>query len=204
MNENETVYVLINSAMVGYVKIGLTKDLNKRLRNLDNTSMPLPFECFYAAIVNDAAFVEKQLHKTFKDHRTRQNREFFEISPERVVAALKLVEIEDVTPKNDIVENEDDQQALNTARKRRDNFNFDLVKIPIGAELTFTRDNEKKCEVVNNKEVKYDNSIMSLSAAAKNALESIGKSWKSAQGPLFWEYNGRTLDELRSEMEYSE
>ena len=109
---NEIVYVLINSAMVGYVKIGRTQNLLQRLRDLDNTSMPLPFECFYAAIVNDATFVEKQLHKTFEDHRTRKNREFFEISPERVVAALKLAEIEDVTPKDDIVESDDDQQAL--------------------------------------------------------------------------------------------
>ena len=199
---NEMVYVLINPAMVGYVKIGLTTNLSKRLSNLDTTPVPLPFECFYAAIVKDANFVEKQLHKAFEDSRVRKRREFFEISPERVVAALKLVEIEDVTPKDDIVENEDDQKALDKARIRRSNFNFNLVKIPIGEELTFTRNNEIKCEVVSNKKVKYNDTVMSLTAAAIKAFESIGKPKKSLQGPLFWEYDGKTLDDLRNNMDY--
>ncbi len=200
---NETVYVLINPAMVGYVKIGRTINLSQRLSILDNTSIPLPFECFYAAIVNDANFVEKQLHQAFEDSRVRKNREFFEISPERVVAALKLVEIEDVTPQDDTVESEDDQKALDKARIRRSNFNFDLVKIPVGAELTFTRNFEIKCEVVDSKQVKYNDTVMSLSAAAKEALLSIGILWKSVQGPLFWEYDGRTLDDIRSDMDYN-
>jgi hypothetical protein len=187
--------------MVGYVKIGRTTNLSQRLSILDNTSMPLPFECFYAAIVNDANFVEKQLHQAFEDSRVRRNREFFEISPERVVAALKMVEIEDVTPKDDIVENEDDQIALDQARKRRANFNFNLVKIPIGSELTFTRDSEIKCEVVDSRQVKYSDKVMSLSAAAKEALASIGVLWKAVQGPLYWEYGGKTLDDIRNDMD---
>ncbi|MCW8946525.1 MAG: GIY-YIG nuclease family protein, partial [Sedimenticola sp.] len=50
------VYVLINESMPGYVKVGRTDDLEQRMRSLDNTSLPLPFECFYAAKVNDAVF----------------------------------------------------------------------------------------------------------------------------------------------------
>ena len=52
----------------------------------------------------------KQLHDTFLDHRVRSSREFFEISPERVVSALKIGEIENVTPKQDFVENIEDQK----------------------------------------------------------------------------------------------
>jgi len=48
--------------------------------------------------------VEKQLHDAFLDHRVRSSREFFELSPDRVVSALKLAEIENVTPKKDYVE----------------------------------------------------------------------------------------------------
>ena len=195
---DEIVYVLINPAMVGYVKIGRTNNLLQRLKDLDKTSIPLPFECFYAARVNDSSFVEKQLHQAFEDSRVRRNREFFEIAPERVVAALKLVELEDVTPQNDVVDNEEDQKALDAARSRRANFNFDLVKIPVGSELTFTRDSTIKCEVIDPKQVKYNDTVMSLSAAAKEALASIGISWKAVQGPLFWEYNGKTLDDIRN------
>jgi hypothetical protein len=40
------VYVLINEAMPGYVKVGKTDNLDRRLRDLDWTNLPLPFECF--------------------------------------------------------------------------------------------------------------------------------------------------------------
>ncbi len=57
----EIVYVLINAAMPGYVKIGRTSNVAQRLSNLDWTNIPVPFECFYAARVADARFVEGQL-----------------------------------------------------------------------------------------------------------------------------------------------
>ena len=95
------------------------RDLEQRIRSLDTTGVPLPFECFYACKVKDAAFVERQLLDAFLDHRVRSSREFFEIAPERAVAALKLAEIENITPKKDFVESKEDQQALNQARTRR-------------------------------------------------------------------------------------
>ncbi|EKD33224.1 MAG: hypothetical protein ACD_76C00068G0021 [uncultured bacterium] len=54
---NEIIYILINEAMPGYVKIGRTTNLEQRIRSLDTTSVPLPFECFYACTVKDAVFV---------------------------------------------------------------------------------------------------------------------------------------------------
>ena len=59
------VYVLTNEAMPGYVKVGKTDSIERRLRDLDWTNLPLPFECFYAAKVADASFVESQLHEAF-------------------------------------------------------------------------------------------------------------------------------------------
>ena len=52
------VYVLINEAMPGYVKVGKTDCIERRLQDFDWTNLPLPFECFYAAKVADAGFVE--------------------------------------------------------------------------------------------------------------------------------------------------
>ena len=88
---NEIIYVLINVAMPGYVKIGRTTNLEQRIRTLDTTSMPLPFECFYACKSSKTpTSSRRQLHDAFMDHRVRSSREFFEISPDRAVAALKL------------------------------------------------------------------------------------------------------------------
>jgi len=195
--ENEIVYILINSAMPGYIKVGRTSNLRKRMLSLDNTSTPLPFECFYASKVRDAKFVEQQLHQAFEDSRTRKNREFFEISPERIVAALKLAEIEDVTPKKDIVDNADDIEALNNARLRRENFSFEKLGIPIGSILTFTRQEDITCVVEPSNKVNFKGEVQSLSAAAKEALKDIGVIWTAVQGPLFWQYQGKTIDELR-------
>jgi hypothetical protein len=196
----EIIYILINEAMPGYVKIGRTSNLEQRIRSLDTTSVPLPFECFYACTVRDANFVEKQLHDTFLDHRVRSSREFFEISPERVVSALKIGEIENVTPKQDFVENIEDQQALNQARSRRSVFNFKMVDIPIGAEIYYINDENIKARVTSlrgQKTIEFEGEQTSPSAAAQKLL---GYPYQ-VQGTVYWMYEGETLDERRRRME---
>lgn len=195
--ENQIVYILINEAMEGYVKIGKTTNLEQRMRSLDNTSVPLPFECVYAAIVKDSDFVERQLHDAFSDFRVRDNREFFKVSEARVAAALKLAELEDVTPGQDIVESPEDQKALDKARAKRRVFNFDMVNVPKGAELAFTRNHAVTCKVIDNRNVEFEGEAMSLSMAAKLALEKEGLKWAAVQGPAYWEFEGETLHALR-------
>ena len=197
---NEIVYVLINEAMPGYVKIGRTTNLEQRIRSLDMTGVPLPFECFHACTVRDSLFVERQLHSTFADSRVRINREFFEISPDRAVAALKLAEIEDVTPKKDFVESDDDQDALNKARTRKSAFNFKMVEIPAGADLTFINNQAVVAKVIDNKTVLFNGEVMSLSGAAQKVLDVD----YPAQGPIYWKYEGETLDERRKRYENQE
>ena len=197
---NEIIYILINEAMPGYAKIGKTNNLEQRIRTLDNTSVPLPFECFYACTVKDSAFVERQLHDAFLDHRVRSSREFFEISPERAVAALKLAEIENITPRKDYVESQEDQQALNQARSKRSTFNFKMVGIPIGAELVFSRDENIKARVVDNRNIECNGEVKSLSNSAQQFL---GFDYPVA-GTEYWMFEGETLDERRRRIENAE
>ena len=199
-NMNEIIYILINESMPGYVKIGKTNNLEPRIRSLDTTSVPLPFECFYACTVKDAAFVERQLLDAFMDHRVRSSREFFEIAPERAVAILKLVEIEDVTPKKDFVELQEDQKAINKAKKRREMFNFKMVDIPAGAELVFSRDENIKAKVVDNRFIEFNGKKTSLSKAANRIL---GYKYGVA-GTDYWKYEGETIDERRRRFERGE
>ena len=191
------IYILINEAMLGYVKIGKTNNLEQRIRSLDTTGVPLPFECFYACKVKDAVFVERQLLDAFLDHRVRSSREFFEIAPERAVAALKLAEIENITPKKDFVESKEDQQALNQARTRRAVFNFKMVDIPVGAELIFSRGENIKAKVIDNRSIEYNGEITSLSTSAQKIL---GYDYGVA-GTDYWMYEGETLDERRRRFE---
>src|SRR3989344_2717485 len=185
---NEIIYILINEAMPGYVKIGRTStNLEQRIRDLSaSTSIPIPFTCFYACTVKDAQFVEHQLHDAFDNNRINPRREFFQIAPERVVSALKLAEIENVTPKKDFIETQEDQQALNQARTRRAIFNFKLVDIPVGAELVFSRGENIKAKVIDNRSIEYNGEITSLSTSAQKIL---GYDYGVA-GTDYWMYEG--------------
>ena len=201
----DIIYVLTNEAMPGYVKIGKTStSLEQRVAELSrSTSVPLPFTVSYACTVKDASFVERQLHDAFDNNRVNPRREFFNIDPERVVAALKLAEVENITPKEDIVESAEDQRSLNEARQIRSRFNFDMVNIPVGSELYFSRNNEVKAVVVGrtgSETIEFNGQRTSLSKAAQEVL-----GYNSAvSGTAYWSYDGETLDGRRQRIEESE
>lgn len=201
----EIIYILTNEAMPGYVKIGKTNNnLEQRVRDLSaSTSVPLPFTVFYACTVKEANFVEHQLHDAFDNNRINPRREFFQIAPERVVAALKLAEIENITPNKDLIETEEDREAHEEALERRGRFNFELAKIPLGSEIYFSRDENKKAKVIDlhsAKSIEYNGEITSLSTSAQNIL---GVSYGVA-GTDYWMFDGETLDERRRRIENGE
>jgi hypothetical protein len=192
------IYILTNEAMPGYIKIGKTGDLATRVKDLSRaTGVPLPFEVFYAAEVDDVDFVERQIHEAFGRTRVASNREFFTETPERVVAVIKLRQLHEVTPREDLVEEESDRVALAKVKRYKKRFDFERYDVPVGAVLTFTRDTNVICTVVDVGSVQFKGEVMSLSKAAQKAL---GVEYP-VQGPIFWEYQEQTLDERRREMD---
>lgn len=201
----EIVYVLTNEAMDGLVKIGLTTtSVEERIKQLDNTSLPLPFQCFYAAEVANAALVESKLHKIFADKRVRSNREFFRVSANQVREAVQLAELKDVTPKTDVVVDVSDIQALKNAvasEERRSRLRFSELQIPTGSTLAFTKDPAITCAVVADGKVQYDEQTLSPSAAALLVIRKLGYNWAAVSGSDYWEYEGETLTARRLRME---
>lgn len=201
----EIVYVLTNEAMDGLVKIGLTTtSVEERIKQLDNTSLPLPFQCFYAAEVVNAAVVENKLHKIFADKRVRSNREFFRVAANQVREAIQLAELRDVTPKNDVVVYDSDIQALKNAvasEERRSRLRFSELQIPVGATLTFTKDANETCTVVADGKIDYCGQVMSPSAAALLVIRKLGYNWAAVSGSDYWEYEGETLTARRLQFE---
>lgn len=196
------VYILINEFMPGYVKIGKTgDDLVIRMKQLDNTSMPLPFTCFYAAKVSDCDFVERRLHDAFADHRVRASREFFRLNPERVKAALSIANGMDVTLRNDVVEEQDDERALNETRRRRSRFSFELVGLKTGTVLHSAFDQNVTCTVTDSNKVSFEGHETSLSASALEVARRQGYKWPTIAGPDYWLYDDKTLTALRDEIE---
>lgn len=199
------VYILSNEAMPGYVKIGRTDgDLTIRVRQLDSTGVPLPFEVFYAARVSDSVFVERQLHSAFGDRRVRANREFFTVEPSRVRAALELASLGEVTTGSEVVETADDRRALEVAKQRRSNFRFSMIGVSAGAELGSTFDPLISCEVVDDRTVRFREQLTSLSDAARQISVDKGKGDQARQGPLYWTIDGHILSELRDAVDSGE
>ena len=60
--------MLTNPAMPNLIKIGFTssEDVKSRMAQLYQSGVPLPFECVYAARVNDYEKVEKALHMALR------------------------------------------------------------------------------------------------------------------------------------------
>ena len=201
----ETVYVLTNEAMEGLVKIGrTTTSVEQRIRELDNTSMPLPFQCFYAGEVANSAVVEGKLHRIFADKRIRNNREFFRVDPNQVREAIQLAELRDVTPRFDVVVDAEDVQALKKAvatEERRTRLRFTELGLKTGSVLTFLKDSKTTCQVVADGKVEFDGKIMSPSASALIAVNRLGYKWAAVSGSDYWEFEGETLTARRLRIE---
>jgi len=198
------VYILTNQSMPDTIKIGITDNLERRVKELDNTSVALPFECYYAVEVGDASKIEKKIHEGLDDKRIRQNREFFNTSPEIAKSILEIAEImggKNVTPKKDIVETIQDQQALEKSRSARKRFNFSMINMPPKTLLEFAKDKSITCEVFNETQIKFRDKVTSLSDAAFTILQEMGYDWTAVQGPRWWLYKGKSLADLRDDKE---
>ena len=195
---NEIVYILTNEAMPGYVKIGITNNsLLERMKQLDRTGVPLPFECYYACEVKNAKEEEKWLHTIFSDRRVRDERKFFKIDPERVVAAVRKVQLKDVTPKDFLNTTKEEETELEEAKKTRSRFDFFKYNIPVGAIITFSRDNYVKAKVLEDNQIEFKGEDTSLSASAKKLL-----GYKNdVAGTLYWMFEDETLDERRRRLD---
>jgi hypothetical protein len=197
------VYILTNDSMPGIIKIGITdqESIEDRIKSLDNTSVPKPFRFYFAIESDKYKEIEKLMHNAFSDYRIRNNREFFEMDPERAVAALKISNAPEIKLNNEMIDEEGIIINETIQKKYNKRFSFGYVNIPIGSELIYTRDENIKCKVINDNEVEYNNKNYSLSRLADELLTQNGYSWKGVTGPLYFEYNGKTLSELKKEKE---
>ena len=189
------VYVLSNPAFDSYVKIGRTIDLEQRLRQLDNTSVPLPFRCVYAVEVDDDVRVERLVHQAFADVRVRSTREFFEIDAQRIIAALQLTAGRDVTPREDIAEDAEGIEALERTVAKRKSYSFADAHVAVGDVLVYARDESVSATVVAEKKIEFEGEVTSLSKAALTMLHRQGYKWQQANGWAYWMKDGETLSE---------
>ena len=210
------VYILTNpSFKEDWVKIGKSsRPVDVRSKELDNTAVPLPFEIYATMKTCKYNEVEKLVHKTIDrltDLRIRQNREFFNVAPQ--VALDIFNDIAMTVDDAEVILYEDNQPIQKrdakapdgeTHKKMRPRFKFSMVNIPIGAILTFIPTGIK-VKVAGDDQIEYEGRIYKLSPFVGTFMPVEKRNTSGAyQGAKFFSYNGKVLDDLRTEMEKAE
>lgn len=219
-NESGYVYILTNpSFREDWVKIGKSsRPVDVRSKELDNTAVPLPFQIYATLKTSKYEMVEKQIHKQIDrltDLRIRQNREFFNISPDVALDIMRdmaeLVgdaEIAVYIDGKPVISGskEDDKKILSDEVCKQKSvakpaFKFSMIGLKVGDVITFSPTGIDVKVATDNK-VEYDGRLWSLSAFTGTFLPVEKQNSSGAyQGPKYFTYKGRSLNELRDEKE---
>ena len=208
------IYILTNPSFPEYVKIGYAKDIEQRLLQL-NRSETIPFAFrVYATYDVVTPLSDLILHdlidglnpdliaiETFNGKK--RTREFYEMTPEYAYNILSSIaklsgtesRLKRIKPEGHEVE---DIKMAEEAEKayRRGPFTFSSVGINPGEIISFVPDLSITATVVDDKHIRIGETVTSLSGAAKSILHK-----NALQGPKYWSYNGRILDDIRTEKE---
>lgn len=209
------IYILTNPSFPNFIKIGYASDIEKRLSQL-NRSETIPFAFrVYAIYEVDSTLTDKQLHKLIDtlnpDLRTIETfdgkervKEFYAMSAEDAFLLLECIakisgtqdRLKRMKPEGHEVEDEKIVEEINN-EVRRGPFRFSQCNIPIGSELSFIENENIKAVVVDDRHISYNGQTTSLSALARE-LKNFDHP---VQGTLWFSYNGKRLNDLRSELE---
>ena len=198
------VYLLTNPVMPGLVKIGMTakEDIDKRMKELYTTGVPVPFECQFACKVkkSDCVKIEKALHTAFEPQRINANREFFRIQVEQAKAILELFHHTDVTEEvTDEIQNdltEDDKVASIKAQQKRPALNFYEMGLHKGDILKWKDEPTITVTISSERKVNYENEEVSISALSAKLK---GYNVKHIAPGSHWLFNDKLLSDIYDE-----
>ena len=221
-NENNQgyVYILTNpSFREDWVKIGKSsRPVDVRSKELDNTAVPLPFEIYATLKTAKYDKVEKQIHKQIDrltDLRIRQNREFFNIAPSvaldimrDIADLLEDAELAVYVEGNPVVSSSKDEDkkinAANEDKKRKKvkpAFKFHMVGLNVGDTIIFDA-THLPVKIATDDKIEYEGRLWSLSAFTAEFLpEEMQNTSGAYQGPKYFSYGGKTMQQMRLEKE---
>ena len=211
--ERGIIYILTNPMFrEDVIKIGITKDLPKRLKQLGcETGVPCPFEYYVAYEIDNYKQVEKIMHSIYRGverhtDKEHKKKEFFQVHPSRADEVLsQLAEL--LNGKKVIIDNRkiytlEQQQILEESTKAAEKnqiakrFKFQDYNIPIGATLIFIKDDRIRCKVIEDNKVNYNGEIFSLSHLTMNLMQERGYLGKHYNGYNYWLYNDIILTDM--------
>lgn len=211
--EQGYVYILTNpSFKEDWVKIGKSsRPVDVRSKELDNTAVPLPFEIFATMKTCKYNEVEKLVHKTIDrltDLRIRQNREFFNVSPQMALEIFRdiamTIDDAEVVLYHENKPIVDSNPLLSVPQKRevkRSRFKFSMCDIKIGELITFVPTG-LVVKVASDDSIEYDGRIYKLSPFVGTFMPEDKRNTSGAyQGAKYFSYDGCIIDDLRMKKE---
>ena len=196
------VYILSNPSFPDWYKIGFTTNLEDRVKRLSkSTSIPLPFEVFYACEVEDEKKVEKQIHDIFSKDRISAKREFFKVDPLIVKKTLEMVATNEVNLSQYTTSSAEELAENDLEIRLQSEFNFASAGISLGEEIHFSGNKAIRAEVFDQTRVKYENQIYDFDVLTKKILRDVmGIQRLQLAAPRWWEYQGDLLVTRKSKL----
>ena len=203
------IYILTNPSFREYVKIGYADDVERRLKELNRSEcVPFAFRVYATYEVNSRLSDTKihsiidKLNPNLRSIETfegkERKREFYAMSPEDAYSILEAIaEINGCTDKlvlrkkskQDEEAEEEAEEIQEEHNERWAPFRFSYCNIQPGEEI--------ECTVVDDKHIRFDGELYSLS---KLATKLTNSKW-TVQGPRYFKYNGEWLNDIRRRME---
>lgn len=217
--EKGFVYILTNESFrEDWVKIGRScRPVDVRSKELDNTAVPLPFKIYATIQTIKYVDVERIVHKQIDrltDLRIRQNREFFNVEPSQALDilldlataiddAIVMQYIDDKPTQLYPTINNEKPKILKQEQRHqlRKSFEFAMVGLKDGDIITFAPLGIQ-VKVNGKNKIEFEGRLWSLSAFTGTFLPAEKQNNSGAyQGPKYFTYKGKTLWDLRLEME---
>ena len=210
------IYILTNPAFPEYVKIGYADDLEKRLKGLNNSSVPKHFRPYAVYGVNER-LTDKKVHQLIdtlnpnlrvvdqfdgKEHK----REFYIMSADDAYSIFECIAKISGTEKRLALmrpsgfEKREERDAENIKESsRRSALRFSMCGLKPGDYISFINDDSIKAEIVDDRRIRYEGEIMSCTMLAQRLLHLDRDV--PIQGTKYFTYDGLTLPELRAKYE---
>ena len=192
------IYIMTNPALKDMVKIGYSKDVEKRRKELSTTALPFEYE-IYATYETNGKLEDKKLHdlidKLNPELRVSSNREFYMMTPEDAFGLLEAIKY--ISGTSNELEKWKEDPTINPTKTKRPPINFSKCGIPVGAELVYVDDPGVKVVVESDRKVIYNNEITSLSAVAGRL-----KGLNAVQGSSYFTYNGKLITQIAEDTQW--
>lgn len=195
------VYIM-TTAVAGLIKIGQTetKQFNERMRYLENNGYHnvSGLKRYFAIEIDDYTKKEKMIHEIFSKSQVSDS-ELFALSEELVKQLLLSFDGNIIYPKNIDKEKEFDE----ITEIRESEMKSKLLRSELGiknGDILVFKDNENiTCENLDDKYVKFEGEMYSLSGLTYEIMKRLGKLNKSGHynGNMYWIFNGKIIAKLR-------